>query len=304
MADIPQLRKPKIQLRKPKIQGVEVDKDLANAVFLDDMLQRLQEEMATASISFRALLSVVLMFVPGMVGILFSMWSNLQILILQLVGNYTINDMLTWTIGFYFGFTVGPLLSVVMWLVVSHWALTSFQGIVVIRVIARNPSSSKVATIDYMGEMPKPMRKPKLEDLGERFTAFLREQIAALRAGTPVQEVQANLERMQQRFAATYYRQLEKMEGAAVRHVTKTLSYPKVDENNQPVLDEEGNFVMEDVTVQVPVYSPQESRARRAGIALVILVLIAAGIGFLELLFSTFLGFSLLRFIFGFLPIW
>ena len=296
---------PNIPLRRNKIKGVEVDSDLANAVFLDDILEQLRQELEASAISVKSLLSVVVMVVPAMAGTILTMFANLQIALLQYFGNYTLGDMLTWTIAFYLGVSLGPLISIVVYLLVAHWALSSFQGIVVIRVVARNPTGSKTYVLDYMGEPPKPMRKPRLDELGSRFTAFMREEISKLQKGVPLFEIQDNIEKMQNRFAESYYKQMEKLKAAQMKTVSRTVLVIKRDDaTGNPILDDEGQPLMEEMTVQVPVFKASRSRLYRILWATAII-----GLSLLTLFIINWVVFSLFhinlfKIIFGFLPIW
>lgn len=296
---------PKIPLRKHKIKGVEVDSDLANAVFLDDILEQLREELQAEAISIKTLVSVFFMVLPAMIGTLLTMWSNLQVALLQYFGNYTLGDMLAWTVAFYLGVTLGPVISIIVYLLVAHWALTSFQGVVVIRVVARNPTGSKTFVLDYMGEPPKPMRKPRMDELGDRFTAFMREEIGKLHKGVPLHEIESNIERMQQRFAESFVKQMEKLKSVKVKTVTKRMVVIRTDEKTGVALkDDDGMFLTEEVSVKVPVYKPERSRWYRIGWTVVILGLSVLTLFVLNYVLLMTTGFNLFRFIFGFLPIW
>lgn len=289
----------------PKVKGVVVDKELAKAVFYDDILDQLEKELESDTISMKSLLSMFAMVLPAMIGILVSMWANLQIAILTYFGNYTMGDIITWTVGYYLGFTLGPIMSIVMYLLVAHWASSSFQGYVVIRVVGRNASGSRTVVLDYMGEMPKPMRKPRLEELGNRFSAYMKEEITKLHVGVPEEEVQAGLERMQQRFAEAYYKMLERMEGADLKTVTRKMLVVKKSSEGATVYDSvTGQPAFEEISVQVPVLSAKRSRKYRIGWAIVVLFMLSMTLFVANFLALNLFQFNLFRFIFGWLPIW
>ena len=106
MTEIPELP----SIRQPKIRGIEVDKDLANAVFVDDMMLTLQTELASEAVSIKSILSLLGMIVPAMVGIMASMLANLNVALMTYFGKYTIADLMTQTIIFYFGLKYSVLL--------------------------------------------------------------------------------------------------------------------------------------------------------------------------------------------------
>jgi len=236
-----------------------------------------------------------------MVGLLLTMFAQLQVALLQYFGNYTLNDMLAWTIIFYMGITLGPILSVVGYGLVSLWALRSFQGVVVIRVIARNPSGSKTYPLDYMGELPKPMRKPRMEELGTQFTAFMKEEIGKLHRDVPLAEVQANIDKMQQRFAEVYRRQFEKLKSADMKTVTRKHLVVKKGEDGQPIIKPDGMFELEEISVQVPVFEAQRSRLWRLMWTIFIIGMITMTVLIVNWVSINLFGFDLFRFIFGFL---
>ena len=289
----------------PKVKGVQVDAALAKAVFYDDILDQLEDELESDTISMKSLLSMFGMVLPAMIGILVSMWANLQIAILTYFGNYSMGDIITWTVGFYLGFTLGPIMSIVMYLLIAHWASSSFQGYVVIRVVGRNASGSKTVVLDYMGEMPKPMRKPRLEELGSKFSGYMKEEITKLHVGVPEEEIQAGLERMQQRFAEVYYRMLERMEGADLKTVTRKMLVVKKTTDGKTVFDgTTGQPALEEIAVQVPVLSAKRSKKYRIGWTAVMLFMFAMSLFIVNFVCLMVFQFNLFRFIFGWIPIW
>lgn len=292
---------PRLPGAKPQIRGVDVDPDLAKSVFLDEIMEQLREEMEAESISFKAILSIFFMVLPGMAGILVTMFSQLQIALLQYFGNYTLNDLMAWSIAFYMGITLGPMLSLVAYGLVSLWALRSFQGVVVIRVVARNPSGSKTYPLDYMGELPKPMRKPKMDELGTLFTSFMKEEIGKLHRDVAVAEVQTNIDKMQQRFAEVYHRQFEKLKSADMKTVTRKHLIIKKDEHGEPVLKPDGMFELEEISVQVPVFEAKRSRLWRVLWTVFIIGMVILTVFIINWVSINMFGFDLLRFIFGFL---
>ncbi len=88
------------------------------------------------------------------------------------------------------------------------------------------------------------------------------------------------------------------------RGVSRKMLTVKLDDGGVPIKGKDGMFVMEEVSVNVPVYRPRRSRWYRALWTLTIIGLTALTLFIFNWATINTIGFDLFRFIFGFLPIW
>jgi hypothetical protein len=294
-----------VSIRKTKIRGVEVDADLAKEVFNDDVMDEMAKDKGTETISFKSLIAVFGMFVPAMVGVMITALSAMWLELLKLIGNYTVLELLNFQLAFYISAPMGIMLSIVIYFGVRTWAQSSFEGVVVLRIVGRNPSGSKTVHIDYMGQIPKPMKKPTINELGAHFGAYLKEQVAQLHRGIPEEEIKENLDRMQQRLALAYRKQMEKAEAQKMKTVSQRVEVIVKDEFGNEVIDPAtGKPKTEEIDVQVPVFRPKFGRRRR--VIMFILGLAAVAFSLWGISFMVFLAtngaINIWEFLFGWIP--